>query len=964
MLINKEICFEEVIFDEEMTIKYSLAMEQDKHYYAFISHSSNDEKIAFWLRNQLVNYNIPVSVQKEFNAPKRLRPVFVYQTDLAGNVLGDALGKELHDSQYLIAICSPLGAKSDYVNNEVQHFIDAGKVDKIIPFIVDGKPHADNPDEECFPRALQKAPMELRGINLKELTKQLGSKRGAVVNVIATMLGVRFDALWDIYKRKQRRKRILFSCLAMLMTCLVLFVWDYKRPTYKYFVDYVDCWGVPEGIMELSKEQVSGRSGSYQFEYRRVSFGEPDAYSWRVAKVSYVNSSLQPKDIGNTELKDRYPVQELEYNKDLGVVKRINYCDINGKVLLRHELSERDGISAAIADFRNAQEQLGSGFVGASLSSMKMGQMDAGQRKANIVRYAYERDAQGHIVKQTYHANNDYSLVRSAVSDGDGIFGCLYTLDSLGRRIKVEYLGLEGEKSCTKKGIAGRAIEYDTLGNLSKATYFDLNGLPTLNEEFWASSVDVLDNNGNIMEEMFFGSDGEPCSSNEGYAKWTAKYDGRGNRIEVAYYGTDGKPCLSNDGYAKGSAKYDNRGNMIEAAFNGTNGEPCMNNYGSAKWIAKHDDHGNVIESSYYGTNGEPCLSNDGYAKWTAKYDDRGNMIEKVYYGTNGEPCLSKDGYAKWTAIYDDRGNMIEVAYYGTDGEPCLHNFGCAKRTAKHDDQGNMIEEAYYGTDGEPCLRNKGYAKRAAKHDDRGNLVEEVYYGTDGEPCLNNDGYGKWTIKYDDRRKWIEQAYFGTDGKPCLNNKGFARRIAKYDGRGNRVEEACYGIDGEPCLNNEGFAKVTAKYDGRRNMIEEAYFGIEGEPIDPFGYYKWSLFNEFGHRTFTYYDKNNQSIEEFSLAWKVSFVYSGGFAQFHNLPIGSIIIQVSEWIVGESLEKASDQFNRRFNKDFYFVTPDEEIVHIQFEYGELGVSMVDFLVEKDQVEQWKAMLEEWKKANE
>ena len=91
-------------------------MESSKHYYAFISHSSDDEKIAKWLRKQLESYHIPTSIQKEYHAPKRLKPIFLFQTDLSGNNLGDSLNEELFDSQYLIVICSPSAAKSKYVN--------------------------------------------------------------------------------------------------------------------------------------------------------------------------------------------------------------------------------------------------------------------------------------------------------------------------------------------------------------------------------------------------------------------------------------------------------------------------------------------------------------------------------------------------------------------------------------------------------------------------------------------------------------------------------------------------------------------------------------------------------------------------------------------------------------------------------------------------------------------------------
>ena len=102
-------------------------MNQDqKHYFAFISHSSADEKIAKWLCRQLEGYYIPTSIQKEYHTPKKLKPIFLYEIDLSKNVLKRALESELIDSQYLIVICSPRAAKSTHVNDEVLHFINSG----------------------------------------------------------------------------------------------------------------------------------------------------------------------------------------------------------------------------------------------------------------------------------------------------------------------------------------------------------------------------------------------------------------------------------------------------------------------------------------------------------------------------------------------------------------------------------------------------------------------------------------------------------------------------------------------------------------------------------------------------------------------------------------------------------------------------------------------------------------------
>lgn len=861
-----------------------MQMERGKHYFAFISHSSKDEQTALWLRDKLDHYHIPTAVQKAYGVPSTLKPNFTFQTDLAGNKLAETLNTHLDDSRFLIVVCSPDAAKSQYVNGEVQHFVDTGRTGNIIPFIVEGTPHASSPEEECFPPALLAlhGQNELRGISLKESEKHLGSKMAAVVNVIATMLGIRFDVLWDKYRHRRMRRRAAVAAVALLVVLLGLFLWDYHRPTYRYFADYVDCFGVPEGVVEISKEQVQHCYRLYQFEYRRIPFGEPGAYSWRLANVSFVNSALRPQSIVNSVYKDRTPILELEYNKGTGIIQRVNYCDENGKVLLRHELSERNGVTAAIADFHHAQEQKGSGFVGASLTSQTMGQMDENQTKSNIVRYAYERDAKGHVVKITYHSNNDSNLSRSAVCDGDGVFGCLYTLDSLGRRVKVEFLGLEDKKVCTRTGLAGYAVDYDDHGSVLEATYFDLLGEPSFNEGGFTRAVNVSDEWGNCLEEALYGPDGALCLNRSGFARVTFTHDERGNVVETAYYGTDGEPCFVN-GFAKMTATYDKHGNKLEECYFGTDGEPCYSNehvarmqyefdkyghiiheccYGTdgkpclsvlgvAESKLKYDEKGNVVEVCVYGTDGKPCFANSGNAKTTISYNDAGLRTEAAYFGPDGKPCLNYQFIAKWTATYDERGNMTETARFGTDGKPCLDNYGVHKIVTRYNENGNVIEKLYYGTDGKLCLSNDGFAGFRADYDAHGNQTELVYFGTETEPSVYQNGCTRLIAQFDERGNNIEGATFGDDGAPHLSDLQVARWTTVFDDRGNPTEMAYFGTDGKPCLSSDGIARWEAKYDERGNNTEMAYFGIDGKPIATIN----------GAKTTFLYDSHGRMVE-------------------------------------------------------------------------------------------------------
>lgn len=131
-------------------------MINEYKYLAFISYKREDEKWAKWLQHKLEHYKLPTSVRKTNpSLPERVRPVFKDTTDLAGGVLEKAIKEALYFSKYLIVICSPRAAQSPWVCKEVQEFIDSGREEFIIPFIIDGEPNSKELNKECFPKSLR-----------------------------------------------------------------------------------------------------------------------------------------------------------------------------------------------------------------------------------------------------------------------------------------------------------------------------------------------------------------------------------------------------------------------------------------------------------------------------------------------------------------------------------------------------------------------------------------------------------------------------------------------------------------------------------------------------------------------------------------------------------------------------------------------------------------------------------------
>ena len=199
-------------------------MDTDKKYFAFISYKREDEEWAKWLQHKLEHYRLPSNLNGNSHLPKEIRPIFRDQSDLAGGVLAEEINNALENSQYLIVICSPRAARSEWVGKEVETFIEMGRIDKIIPFIIGGTAHAINPEDECFPLSLRELPAEkeILGVNINEMGRD-----AAVVKVVAQMFGLKFDELWQRYEREKKRKVWLGIGIALFITLISIVVVGY-----------------------------------------------------------------------------------------------------------------------------------------------------------------------------------------------------------------------------------------------------------------------------------------------------------------------------------------------------------------------------------------------------------------------------------------------------------------------------------------------------------------------------------------------------------------------------------------------------------------------------------------------------------------------------------------------------------------------------------------------------------------
>ena len=295
----------------------------DKRYefFAFISYKHDDMAWARWLQSRLETYRLPSVIRKEApHLPKAIRPIFRDQTDIAAGPLLEKLRKELEDSRFLIVICSPGAAKSEWVDKEVKNFIHMGRGDRIIPLIVAGTPGAADPSQECFPPALRSGESAMLGVSVQELGKEQ-----AVIKVVAKLLGLKFDRLWDRHRRRQRQQLVVRSVVATMFFLAAAIggfaYWDYNRTKIAYYADYVERHGIPQGIHELTAAQAQHRRLSWNFASSRR---RPD-------RVCCVNGSGRPANSDDT---DRPADRTFQYRDNGALEFTINYMPA-GKELWR-----------------------------------------------------------------------------------------------------------------------------------------------------------------------------------------------------------------------------------------------------------------------------------------------------------------------------------------------------------------------------------------------------------------------------------------------------------------------------------------------------------------------------------------------------------------------------------------------------------------------------------------------------
>lgn len=235
------------------------------HYDAFISyrHSETDKFVAENLHKQLEAFRMPKSLQKKRKGMKnQIDRIFRDREELPlTSDLNDPIMNALHNSDWLIVICSPRLRESLWCKKEIETFVKLNGRERVLAVLIEGEPEESFPDELLFKTETVtksdgsieeiKIPVEplaadVRGKDKNEILKLMKTE---MLRILAAMFHVNYDDLRQRHK-EQRMRRITTVSIIAAVTCLVFSIFFGIMTLYMYRQKQTI-----QGLMEVQEKQ-------------------------------------------------------------------------------------------------------------------------------------------------------------------------------------------------------------------------------------------------------------------------------------------------------------------------------------------------------------------------------------------------------------------------------------------------------------------------------------------------------------------------------------------------------------------------------------------------------------------------------------------------------------------------------------------------------------------------------------
>lgn len=770
-------------------------MDKKFEYFAFISYKRRDRRTAKRLQRWLEYYRLPLDVRKtDTRLSKGIRPVFKDTTDLTPGRLHEEIERALDNSRYLIVVCSPEAAKSKWVNKEVQYFIDQGRADDIIPYIIGGEPNSADPRKECYPEGLRalSGKREILGANIAE-----NGRRAAAVKVVARMFGLRFDTLWQRHRRRLMIQRIAWTVIGLVLLTAGILAFDFFRTKREYYADMTYRYGMPHGIERLDVKHLDRVPSYFVFLKSRG----------KLRRVEY-RSFQGIIDLPTDERESLSPILELDY--DGGRLSSITRLDAFGKPLLK-ELFVSDDMTKV--DLKEVQTGDAAAVFKSSTSVMES-YSNRGfdintfflKGKAQVARYVYVYDENGFVCRKLFKRHNGSN---ETGRDNNGICGMEYERNDAGQVTRVLYLDEDNNNMVDRNGVAGAEYTYDDGGLNSSMSYF--------------------------------GADKEAKSGELAFALARAEWNPQTHTYAVSYFGENAEPVLSGFYIHRAVTEYF-PDSTIMTHF-GTDGAPTnyfnaiIHDGGYEKAVIRHNPAGYPVSFSYYNEASRPVISMAGYHSVRLELDEGGRPVRTRTFGTDGKPINMPIGFSRTDREYDAYGNVVVETYYDAFDRR-VNSVGGFSQIRYGFDGPRLRSIAYYDLYGFPTYPAANtFAHRVELfYDDNGNIRQTTFTDPQLKPCKSPGvGFATLKLKYDNGR-CVYTECFDENDKRSANSSGFAITRFEYDDRGNNTRCATFDVDDRLVVNPQsGVADTRYVCDKLGNIVELSYIGADGKPVSSMG---------------------------------------------------------------------------------------------------------------------------------
>lgn len=662
------------------------------------------------------------------------------------------------------------------------------------------------------------------------------------------------------WKEKNEKRYLYISIAAAAMVFLIagLWIWDYNRTKVYYYKDYVEYWGIPEGIGSLSGSEMKHRQKSYRFEYCQR----------KVRRVSLVNPEGNLTSHNDTEDMISRNTDVCLFYTDDGKVDYKTIYDQSGKLLYKMDYDE----ALKTVTFRLNDEYGTEMNLRANTTDLHHQGTQLFENKSRISRYLLSYDDNGLLMKLRY-----VGLQNIPAGDAENIYGINYKYDERGHKIEEQFVGADGMPTNNGIGLSCKKFKYDEDDNWCEVRYLNLEGGPSHDGN--NCHIVRIDNDewGNRLNEKYYTSDGElSIRTDVGVTGYNYEIDEDGHLIVQTCIGSDGKPIPCKYGFVKQKYAYDENGYIKQITFLDSDGNPAsllQEGTSISRMDLINDSKGLTIERSFYDEDGKKLTTTHGYFKETMEYDSVGNQTALAYWDEKGNPALYDGLYSKMKVENDEFGRLTAFYFLDTTGKATTNEDEVSIVRAEYNRQGRIAKLSYYDKDNKPTIGSAFYASSTWDYDEFGNEKTHLFYDADGKLTNNESGVAKIEYSYDSKTNFMILA-------KDYNDKGalLGARNVEYDKRGNIIKEYTvdssgqlkkgsavvhidYDTNNRPVttwwsnlknqpVNNPGtkVAKKISKYDKRGNEIETTFWGSDGKAsVDEQGTFKRERkFNELG----------------------------------------------------------------------------------------------------------------------